>query len=215
MQQPGQLPERLANRLVQPLPGVMANSRFEPVPRHGRRYDLIPAEARPAAVLLLLYSHLGRWHLPLTLRPSTLPLHGGQVSLPGGAVEPGENSREAAVREFHEELGAAGHPIEILGRLSPIYVELSNFRVDPWVAVATGRPPMEINPTEVEQLLEVPLVHLTDPTNFGCHQRTRRGQPYSAPHFAWAEYQIWRATCMILGEFVTLLEEPALREVVV
>lgn len=215
MQQPGQLPERLANRLVQPLPGVMANSRFEPVPRHGRRYDLIPAEARPAAVLLLLYSHLGRWHLPLTLRPSTLPLHGGQVSLPGGAVEPGENSREAAVREFHEELGAAGHPIEILGRLSPIYVELSNFRVDPWVAVATGRPPMEINPTEVEQLLEVPLVHLTDPTNFGCHQRTRRGQPYSAPHFAWAEYQIWGATCMILGEFVTLLEEPALREVVV
>lgn len=213
-QQPGRLPERLANRLARPLPGVMTGSRFEPLPRHGRRYDLIPAEARPAAVLLLLYPHVGCWHLPLTLRPSALPLHGGQISLPGGAVEPGETSREAAVREFHEELGAAGHPIEILGRLSPIYVEVSNFRVDPWVAAAPSRPPMEINPTEVEQLLEVPLAHLTDPANFGCHERSRRGQPYSAPHFAWAEHQIWGATCMILGEFVTLLEEPALREVV-
>jgi 8-oxo-dGTP pyrophosphatase MutT (NUDIX family) len=193
----------------------MTGSRFEPAPRHGRRYDVAPEDARAAAVLVLLYPWRGQWHLPLTLRPGHLPLHPGQISLPGGAVEPGESSRAAAVREFCEELGAAGHSLELMGQLSPLYVEASNYRVEPWVAFSRERPPMEANPAEVEQLLEVPLAHLLDTANFGCHERTRHGQPYSAPHFAWCEHRIWGATCMILGELVTLLEEPELRHWVV
>jgi 8-oxo-dGTP pyrophosphatase MutT (NUDIX family) len=55
------------------------------------------------------------------------PVHGGQVSLPGGALNPGETAAEAALREFHEDLGAVGHPIRLLGRLSLIYVHASNF----------------------------------------------------------------------------------------
>ena len=60
---------------------------------------------------------------------------------------------------------------------------------------------------EVEELLEVPLTHLLDPTNFGSHRREYRGQPYDAPHFAIGRHRIWGATCLILGEFVTLVEE--------
>ena len=185
----------------------MVGSRFEPRPRPQRHYGEFPSDARPAAVLLLLYPHKGGWHLPLTLRPSHLPDHGGQVCLPGGAVEPGETSQQGALREFHEELGAAGHPIETVGCLSALYVAASNFRVEPWVGVAGCRPPLVPNPAEVEKLLEIPLAHLLDRANFGSHQREDKDGSYTAPHFVWQQHRIWGATCMILGELVTLLEE--------
>lgn len=204
------LPELLAARLLEGLPGPMVDSRFEARPRFWRRYDAAPPDARPAAVMVLLYPHRGDWHLPLTLRPAHLPDHPGQVSLPGGAIEPGEQSRRAAVRELHEELGGVGEPVAILGGLSPLFVHSSNFRITPWLAAAARRPRWVPNPAEVEELLEVPLAHLLDPANFGSHTRRYRGQSYTAPHFRWQSHRIWGATCMIIGELVTLLQHEPL-----
>lgn len=201
------LPSRLRARLREPLPGAAIGPRYGPRSGSARHYDEAPPDARPAAVLALLYAHEGRWYLPLTLRPVQLPDHAGQVCLPGGAIEPGETSEEAAIREFHEELGAAGHPIEMLGRLSSLYLSGSGFRVEPWVGVTEVRPALTPNPAEVDQLLEVPLAHLLDPAHFGTHQRYDKGRPYTAPHFVWQNFRIWGATCMILGELVTVLEE--------
>ena len=200
------LSEVLEERLTRPLPGPMVGTRFEPSPPRGR-YDQSPPEARQAAVLILFYPHEDRWHVPLILRPSDMADHAGQIGLPGGAAEAGEDGQEAAIREFHEELGAAGHRIRVLGRLSPIFVTASNFRVEPWVAATSSRPPMAPNPAEVEELLEVPLAHLMDPANFGAHLRPGKEQPCTAPHFLWREHRVWGATCMILGELVTVLEE--------
>jgi 8-oxo-dGTP pyrophosphatase MutT (NUDIX family) len=206
------LPELLAARLTRPLPGPMVGSRFEPGPRPGRHYDRPAPDARPASVLVLLYPAEDRWHLPLTLRPPGMAAHGGQVSLPGGAVEPGESSQEAALREFHEELGPCPGDIRLLGRLSPLYVQVSNFLVTPWVGATPERPALVPNPVEVQQVFEVPVAYLLDPANFGSHQRERHGRPYTAPHFLWQHHRVWGATCMILGELVTLLEEFDLRE---
>ncbi len=197
----------LAARLAEPLPGPMVGSRFEPQPRLWRHYDQAPPDARQAAVLILLYPHQDRWHVPLTLRPSHLPDHAGQISLPGGALEPGETGAQAARREFHEELGAVGLEIELLGRLSPIYVHSSNFRIEPWVGTSGERPHITPNPAEVQEVFEIPLDHLLDPDHFGRHERHDRGYTYSAPHFSWQNHLIWGATCMILGEFVTIVEE--------
>lgn len=202
------LPERLAERLAQPLAGLADDARFasnRPGPRAGE----IPRGARLAAVLALLYPIGGQWHLPLTLRPRHLPDHGGQISLPGGAVEPGESSLAAAVREFHEELGAADAEPVILGRLSPIYVQVSNFRVDPFVGVCRQRPDFRPNPAEVEELLEIPLSHLLDPASLARHERSHQGKTYLAPHFSWRCHKIWGATCLILGELLTIVESIA------
>ncbi len=201
------LPRWLAARLAEPLPGPMVGSRFEPGPRPWRHYDAPPADARPASVLVLLYPHDDQWHLPLTLRPEHLSSHAGQISLPGGAVESGETSAEAAVREFHEELGDDGQPLEMLGRLSPLFVQASHFLVAPWVGWVRRRPQLAANPAEVAEVLEVPLTHLCDPCNFGGHARTHRGKSFTAPHFVFESHRIWGATCMILGELVTLLAE--------
>jgi 8-oxo-dGTP pyrophosphatase MutT (NUDIX family) len=204
-----QLPELLAARLSAPLPGPAIGPRYElESPAHRKRhYDPPPPGARQAAVLILLYPHQQRWHLPLTLRPAHLPDHAGQISLPGGAIEPGESSSAAAIREFHEELGAPGLAVRPLGKLSSIYVEVSNFRVDPWVGVADERPVWTPNPVEVEQLLEVPLEHLLDPANLGCHERRKGEASYRAPHFLWQNHRIWGATCAMLGELVTVLDD--------
>jgi len=156
--------------------------------------------------MILLYPHRGGWHLPLTLRQAHLADHAGQVSLPGGAIDPGETSRQAAVRELYEEIAVEPSNVALLGRLSPVYVEVSNFLITPWVAFSSERPPLTPNPDEVEEVIEVPLAHLLDADNFGSQVREYRGRCYTAPHFAWQSHRIWGATCMILGELVTVLE---------
>lgn len=203
-----ELPHQLAARLAAPLPGPMIGTRFEPHPRPWR-HDRAPPETRAAAVLLLLYPKADQWHLPLTLRPAHLAFHAGQVSLPGGAVEAGETTAEAALREFHEELGDDGATIDLLGALSPLYVQASRYLVTPWVAATSARPRFAANPVEVEEVLEVPLSHLLDEVNFGSHLRQHEGHDYSAPHFLFRSHRIWGATCMILGELTTLLLEMA------
>jgi 8-oxo-dGTP pyrophosphatase MutT (NUDIX family) len=201
------LPEKLAVRLREQLPGPMFGSRFDAHPRYWQPGAEELRDAKPAAVLILLYPHCDEWHFPLTLRPAHMAAHAGQISLPGGAVEAGESSSEAAIREFHEELGDDGQKIELLGKLSPLFVRASNFLVTPWVGVVGNRPKMTPNPLEVQELFEVSLLHLLDPANFGSHTRQYKGQSYTAPHFAFNSHQIWGATCMILGEFVTILED--------
>lgn len=198
-------PELLAQRLNGRLSSPPGESRFQPQPQLWPYYESPPPGARAAAVLVLLYQHEGQWHLPLTLRPAHMVDHAGQVSLPGGAIEPGEGSSHAAVREFREELGTDDCEIELIGQLSPLYVQGSNFRITPWVGVADCRPRMSPNPDEVEELLEIPLAHLLDPANFGSHRREYQGQPYDAPHFLWGSHRIWGATCMILGELITVM----------
>ncbi len=200
------LPELLAERLRQPLPGPAIGARFDLGPEPEAPQGMAPG-TRLNAILVLLYPHQDQWHVPLTVRPAHLPDHAGQVSLPGGAIEPGETSDAAAVREFHEELGAAGCPIALLGRLSPVYVSVSNFCIEPWVGASPVRPNFVPNPDEVAKLLEVPLAHLRDPANQGTHRRRHRGQCCVVPHFQWQTYCIWGATCRILGELVTLLGE--------
>ncbi len=205
------LPDWLATRLKGPMPGRTAQCRFEPEYCFGRHYAPPPADARRAAVLVLLYPHQGHWHLPLTVRPDTLPDHAGQVSFPGGLIERGEESHEAALRELQEELGVTTEGVVLLGQLTPLYLFVSNFSVIPWVAAVSQRPAMSPNPDEVAELIELPLAHLLDPRNVGEHQRVQNGLTYRAPHFAWGAHHIWGATSMMLSEFAAVLEESGLR----
>lgn len=203
---------QLRQCLQQPLPGRAAQAKYEPGLSYGRHYDRPPASARQAAVAVLLYPQEGRWWLPLTVRPETMSEHAGQISLPGGMVEPGEESSQAALRELWEELGVAAGEVELLGKLSPLYLYVSNFAVQPWVAAARHRPQYVPNLAEVAELLEVPLLHLCDPSSCGRRVWQRRGIDFSAPSFDWQGHSIWGATCMILGELAAVVGEVALTD---
>ncbi|HEX3725569.1 MAG TPA: CoA pyrophosphatase [Pirellulales bacterium] len=201
------LPTQLAARLTRPLPGWPAQSRFQPELSFGRHAGPAPARARPAAVLVLLYPLADHWHIPLILRPAHMLDHASQVSLPGGVIEAGESSAQAAVREFSEELGAAVDGVQLLGKLTPLYLFASDFHVTPWVGWL-GEPAIwQPNPHEVDRVLEVPLSHFCDPAVCGTLERRQGGVEYLAPCFHWQAERIWGATSMILAELVAILSE--------
>ena len=131
----------LRERLTQPLPGAVVQRRFAPRPaRKGWEPDQQPAGARQAAALILLYEVDGALVLPLTVRRDDLPHHPGQVSLPGGAIDPGEPAELAALREAHEEIGVIPDDVRMIGSLSTLNVIVSNFVVRPFIGVASHRP---------------------------------------------------------------------------
>lgn len=207
---PDDLDWRLAERLRSPLPGKAAQRRFAPALGYGRHHGPPPHDARPAAVTVLLYRN-GRWRLPMTLRPENMPSHAGQVSFPGGMADPGETSEQAALRELEEELGVDRGDVRVLGRLTPLYVWASNFFVTPVLAVSDAAPRFVPNPAEVQELVEVPLASLAEPQRWGAHVIRRGGLVFQAPHLEIAGHRIWGASCMMLGEFASLLEEVAKR----
>jgi 8-oxo-dGTP pyrophosphatase MutT (NUDIX family) len=196
------LPERLARRLTGELPGWQAQSAYQPELSFGRHRGPAPNSAIAAAVLVLLYPRDGQWHLPLIVRPANMPAHAGQVSLPGGVIEAGEDSRQAALRECAEELGVLTSQVEVLGRLSDLYLFASNFRITPWVGVSRSAPAWNPNPREVDEVLEVPLFHLQDPANSGRMERVQRRVSFLVPCFHWETHRVWGATSMILAERV-------------
>ena len=201
------LNEVLTRRLAEPLPGRLGQRLFEPELSYGRHYSTPPDDARGAAVLVLLYPHEGQWHVPFTARPDTMTDHAGQVSFPGGMIEPGETSQQAALRELHEELGIASEGIELLGQLSPLYLYVTNFAITPWVAALTERPEMHPNPHEVAEVLEVPIEYLLDPANKGRAPWSHQGIQFHAPFIGFQGHKIWGATSMMLGEFLTIVRE--------
>ena len=202
--EPG-LPERLAGRLRRALPGAAVQSLYQPQASYGRHFGPAPATARPAAVLVLLYMDAGAWHVPLTLRPMDLADHAGQISLPGGTVEPGERSELAAVRELEEELGVDARSIELLGELSPIYLFRSNYSITPWLAVTRSRPHWQPNPAEVAALVELPLAVLLDPQTTGVEVWRDQGIAFEVPALRYQGHTIWGATAMILAELAAIV----------
>ena len=145
------LPAALRRRLAAPLPGVDAQQRMSPRPRLGADSGVDLDSLRPAAALILIYRLDDVWHVPLTVRGSTLRHHTGQVSLPGGRLDAGETVEGAALREAHEEVGVVPTEVEVLGRLTPLPVYVSGFLLHPVVGYSQQRPQFNLHSHEVEQ----------------------------------------------------------------
>jgi 8-oxo-dGTP pyrophosphatase MutT (NUDIX family) len=187
------------------LPGVEAQLRMAPQPRGGWKPGFAPDQARPAAALLLLFPVEGRAVILLTKRSPHLPAHAGQVSLPGGAVDPGESIEDAALREAEEEVGLARSAVGLVGRLTPLHIPVSGFVLHPVVGVAASRPPMRPEPGEVDRIIEAPVAHVLDPARHHRVQRAIGAYEFEMPYFDLDGEQVWGATAMVLAEFAAVL----------
>ncbi len=195
--------------LALPRPGRVAQVRMSPRPRPGDVYPLPPEiNPREAAVMILLYPHAGDLDFFLTRRTETVETHKGQISLPGGAQEPGESLQQTALREASEELGINPGCVEILGApLTPIYVPVSGFRVTPFVGFLPDRPDIVLATEEVVEIIETPLEMIVDENNRHEEEWDLHGFISQVPFFSINEYKVWGATGMILGEFSEMLRK--------
>jgi 8-oxo-dGTP pyrophosphatase MutT (NUDIX family) len=163
----------------------------------GRRPAELPGPGRRAAVLLVLYDRAGEAHLLLTKRSDSVPSHPGQISLPGGVVEPGDRSpAAAALREAEEEVGIPPAALRVVAELDDVSTMVSGFIVRPVVAVAGG--PLRPVPSdaEVARILEVPVADVL--------RADAALPPDPAPlalRYPLAGEDVWGATARILRIF--------------
>ena len=197
--------EQVRRALQRPLPGLSAQLVMG-VRRIMTERIRPPEERRVGAVLILLYPLNDRLHLPLTRRTETVEYHKGQISLPGGAREPEDTSlADAAMRETEEELGVAPQQVEVLGRLSSLYIPPSNYCIHPLLGHTAVRPQFKPDSREVAEVLEMSLTHLLDMSSHEEEVWTVRGERVTVPFYRLGPNKVWGATAMVLHELETIL----------
>lgn len=182
-------------RFETPLPATRDTGRGDHDLNPGMRP---PAALRPAAVLVPLIEREAGMQVLLTQRTDHLAAHAGQISFPGGRIEPeDEDAMAAALRETEEEVGLPPTRVDVVGRLDA-YVTRTGFDIAPFVGVI--RPPFILRPDpyEVADVFEVPLAFVLSPDGPQLHRRVFQGVErhfYAFPH---GDRYIWGATAGIL-----------------
>jgi len=185
---------------LQPFDVLGAWQAMAPIDRPLQKPPEATRTTRPAGVLLLLYPSAQGLTFALTRRTDAVATHKGQVSLPGGSLEPGESPEIAALREACEELGICD-PITVIGTLTPLFVHVSDFEIHPFVGYMSHRPSFTPQPGEVAEVLEMTLDQLTDDAIKASELWTLQGTSMNVPFYRLGESIVWGATAIILSEF--------------
>ena len=158
-----------------------------------------------AAVLVPIVERRPDLTVLLTQRTDHLNDHAGQISFPGGRIDPGDpDAAAAALRETEEEIGLPARHVSMIGRLDT-YVTRTGFEVVPWVGLL--RPPFPIEPDsfEVAEVFEVPLGFILDPANRETHGRHYQGKERLFYVFRYGDRYIWGATAGMLVNLAEVL----------
>jgi 8-oxo-dGTP pyrophosphatase MutT (NUDIX family) len=164
--------------------------------------------SRAAAVLCALFEEDGEARVILTRRSSRLRSHTGEVSFPGGRLDPGESAVAAALREASEEIGLDPAEVEILGQLSPLSTFSSQAVITPFVGVLEHRPDLHPNPAEVERAFDVSLAELVSDGVYHEELWELAAVGWRQMNFfELAEETVWGATARMLRELLELILE--------
>jgi 8-oxo-dGTP pyrophosphatase MutT (NUDIX family) len=133
----------------------------------------------------------------LTVRREHMRTHAGQVAFPGGRIDPGEDSVEAALREAWEELGLNPGAAEIVGAIDP-YRTVTGYVVTPVLAVVQPDQPLSPHEHEVADWFEAPLAFVLDPMNQQYKSALFQGRERHYYEIMWGERRIWGATASMI-----------------
>jgi 8-oxo-dGTP pyrophosphatase MutT (NUDIX family) len=166
-------------------------------------------EHRRACVLIPLIRDLaGNWSILFSRRSDQLQAHSGQVAFPGGAVEPDEALKAAAIREAQEEVGIPPQHVELIGRLDDVITH-SGFLVAPFVGLITEPVEYVLQESEVVEVFEVPMNALLDPALPEVRYVSFRGKSYPAYYYPYQGKEIWGLTGRMLKAFYDLVWQSA------
>jgi 8-oxo-dGTP pyrophosphatase MutT (NUDIX family) len=147
---------------------------------------LVPVVDRPEPTVIL------------TLRPMTMRKHPGQISFPGGRIDPGDDGPvAAALREAEEEIGLPPGAVEVIGTADR-YRTITGFEVTPVIGIVSADVPLDPHPGEVEALFEAPLAFLLDPANQTIRTVDWRGAERSYYEIDYQGRRIWGATAAMI-----------------
>ena len=164
--------------------------------------DALDDEARaigitPAAVLVAVVDR-PRPTVILTLRPETMRKHAGQISFPGGRLDPGDAGPvEAALREAEEEIGLPPSAVEVIG-IADRYLTITGFEVTPVLGIVPPDLPLAPHPGEVAAMFEAPLDYLLDPAHQAVRTVEWRGRERSYYEIDYEGRRIWGATAAMI-----------------
>jgi len=158
---------------------------------------LVPVVDRPTPTVIL------------TMRPNTMRRHAGQISFPGGRIDPGDaDPVAAALRETQEEIGLPPSAVTVVGT-ADVYRTITGFAVTPVIGVVTPDFPLTPHPHEVADVFEAPLAFLLDPVNHIAQSAEHRGRIRRYYEIAWEGRRIWGATAAIIVNLSRRLAEAA------
>ena len=161
--------------------------------------------ARRAAVLMPILPAEGA-RVVYTVRTDALRDHAGQVSFPGGSLEPGDGSpRETALREAEEEVDLRPDLVEVIGELDEVYIPPSDFLVRPVVGLLRPEAELVMAPEEVEEIFSIPLSELMSPKALKEVLWERERRLYEVRVFAVGGYEIWGATAAMTAGLLARL----------
>jgi 8-oxo-dGTP pyrophosphatase MutT (NUDIX family) len=192
------------------LPATQAHAIMAPIERLESLQNPINTVSTPktAAVLMLLYPKAGETNLVLIVRNTYKGVHSAQVAFPGGKYEETDTDfASTALRETHEEVGVNPKEVEVIKMFTPMYIPPSNFMVHPFLGIARGEISFIADPTEVAQIIELPLIRfLDDEIVIETQLKTSYSEKMNVPAFNIENKIVWGATAMMLSELKEVLK---------
>jgi 8-oxo-dGTP pyrophosphatase MutT (NUDIX family) len=198
----------IENALTRPLPGKKAQYLMAPGYRPDYEIEeVMKFSPKIGGVLLLINPADDGLKIIFTLRKQYDGTHSGQMSFPGGKREEGDiDIIHTALRETHEEIGVPSDGIQVIGRLSELYIPPSNFLVYPTVGVLKQETVFVKEEYEVEEIIEIPLSFFMDEKSRTTTRIKVMGNTeVEVPAYVYDKYVIWGATAIMMSEFVYIL----------
>lgn len=194
---------QLENRL----PGSLSHTKMLPPGR-----VLEPPDSQldyvNSAVLVLLFPLNQKIHICLIRRPATMKNHAGQIAFPGGKHEKEDsNLVHTALREAQEEIGLEIKSVQVLGKLSNVFVQVSNFLITPIVGWVNELPYLKIDPSEVDEVIFIALDDLADLGNRCDREMETWTGKIRVPGYEINGCFVWGATAMLLAELADVYQE--------
>lgn len=196
---------RLKSNLTKPLPGLTVQYEMAPVTRMEQLvYNNNTMPPRKSAVMALLYPENDEAMMVLMKRVEDESVHSGQISFPGGQAEPFDvDATATALRETEEELGIDKELINVIGKLTPVYISPSNFNVIPFVGFMNDKPVFHINKEEVDRVITVSVSGLLAPGSKVTRKvTTSYVKELEVPCFLVDGEILWGATAMMINELL-------------
>jgi len=201
----------LQQKLSNPLPGSVSHKKMASQHRvkHFNNDTFDIPNAKKSAVMILFFHEDNDLKMIVIRRSKYVGIHSGQIAFPGGRFEEEDKDvRTTALREIHEEIGIPDEKIEIIGRLSDIYVPPSNFLISVFVGYLSERPIYKIQEREVDEIIEIPFDDFYKPDvikekDFYVNSIKAVSM---APYFDVTNAEIWGASAMVISELLDILQ---------